>query len=499
MSREPRRVGFLGTFLVTLLILAMIAATGFVIWQCVDMVNREPEHPLPEKPSVALPEQPTSAATQPTETVPPTTAETEPLPEPETVIATATISSQGDLLMHSPVFATAKQSDGSYNFESIFRYSTDVLASMDYAVANLETTFGGPAHPHQPNMSFCCPDELAANAVAAGYDMFVTANNHSGDSMGDGVIRTLEISREAGLDTLGSQMPEEKRYSIIEINGIKIGMVAYTWAFSGDGSKFSLNGLSAIKDEGQMNYFTKKNPDKLYKELKPMMEEMKADGAEATVLFIHWGEEYELKENAAQRKMAQNICDIGFDVIIGGHAHVVQPMALLESTVDPTHKTICIYSQGNAVSNQRTGVSNQFPPGYTEDGVIFTVSFEKYSDGKVYVSATDVIPTWVNMHSNDGKKEYNILPLLKDQEDTWKESFALTDHQFSSCQKSYDRTMGIVGEGLTACQDYLKQAKIDRDQYYYDLALFPEKYAQEAAVETTEAAVEETAATEEAA
>ena len=490
MSREPRRVGFLGTFISVLLILVMIAATGFVIWQCVDLANKDSVQSLPENPSVAMPTE-APAVTQPEETLPPETIPpTTEAPQPETVIATATISSQGDLLMHSPVFATAKQSDGSYDFASIFRYSVDVLGSVDYAVANLETTFGGPNHPHQPNMSFSCPDELAASAVAAGYDMFVTANNHSGDSMGDGVIRTLEISREAGLDTLGSQMPEEKRYSIVEINGIKIGMVAYTWAFSGDGSKFSLNGLSAIKDEGQMNYFTKKNPDKLYKELEPIMEGMKADGAEATVLFIHWGEEYELKENAAQQKMAQKICDLGFDVIIGGHAHVVQPMALLESTEDPSHKTICIYSQGNAVSNQRTGVSNLFPPGYTEDGVIFTVSFEKYSDGKVYVSATDVIPTWVNMHSNDGKKEYNILPLLKDKEDTWKESFALTDHQFSSCQKSYDRTMGIVGDGLTACQNWLAEYKAEIEQYYFDLAANPEKFAE--AEEPVQVPVEET-------
>ena len=317
--------------------------------------------------------------------------------------------------------------------------------------------------------------------------MFLTANNHSGDTMGDGLIRTLEISREAGLATLGSQMPEEKRYSIVEVNGIKIGMVAYTWAFSGDGSKFSLNGLSAIKDEGQMNYFTKKNPDKLYKEVEPMLAEMKAEGAEVTMLFIHWGEEYETKENAAQQKMAQKLCDLGFDVIVGGHAHVVQPVALLESTVDPSHKTVCIYSLGNAVSNQRTGVSPLFPAGYTEDGALFSVTFEKYSDGKVYVLAADVVPTWVNMHSNSGAREYNILPLAKDTEEQWQESYELTDNQFKSCQKSYDRTMGIVGDGLAQCQEYLAQAKLDRDQYYYDLAHNPEMFATEEAP-----AVEET-------
>ncbi|WP_406041726.1 CapA family protein, partial [Succinimonas sp.] len=216
---------------------------------------------------------------------------------------------------------------------------------------------------------------------------------------------------------------------------------------------------------------------------------MKAEGAEATMIFIHWGEEYELKENTAQQKMAQKLCDIGFDVIVGGHAHVVQPMALLESTVDPDHKTVCIYSMGNAVSNQRTGVSDQFPTGYTEDGALFTVSFEKYSDGKVYVSGTDVVPTWVNMHSNKGAREYNILPLTKDTEQQWQSSYELTDQQLKSCQKSYDRTMGIVGEGLEVCQAYLAQAKEAREEYYYNLAYNPELLETEA---TQEPVAEET-------
>lgn len=483
MSREPKRLGTLGTVIMLLIILGLIAATGFLVWLCIDMANLAPENLQSTDQAVVMPtESREPTAEMPTETtVPPTT--TEP-PEPETVIATATIGAQGDLLMHSPVFNSAKQSDGSYNFESVFRYSADLVASMDYAVANLETTFGGPNHPHVANQSFSCPDALAQNAAEAGYDMFLTANNHSGDTTGEGVTRTLEISREAGLATLGSQMPGEKRYSIVEINGIKIGMVAYTWAFSGDGSKFSLNGLNPIKDEGQMNYFTKQNPDKLYKEVEPMLAEMKAEGAEATVLFIHWGEEYQTKENAAQQKMAQKLCDLGFDVIVGGHAHVVQPVALLESTVDPSHKTVCIYSLGNAVSNQRTGVSNLFPPGYTEDGAMFTVTFEKYSDGRVYVVGTDVIPTWVNMHSNKGVREYNILPLTKDTEEQWQERYELTDNQLQSCRKSYDRTMGIVGEGLETCRNYLAQAKEAREQYYYDLAFNPEKVAAEAPEET---------------
>ena len=473
MAKKPNRSNTPLIVFLILLIIASIAATALVIWLCIDMASSPAE--VPKKPSASQSQTAgTTAPKEPEETVPPTT--TEP-PAPEHVVSTATISTQGDLLMHTGVFGSAKQSDGSYDFENIFRYVTDTISSFDYAIANLETTFGGPKHPHQPNLAFSCPDELAADAKKFGYDMFLTANNHSGDAAGDGLIRTIEVTREAGLANLGSQMPGEPRYTIVEVNGIKIGMTAYTWAYSYDGNKFSLNGLAGIQDEGQMNFYPQKNPDKLYKEAEQIMAEMIAAGAEATMIHIHWGVEYGIVENQQQNQIAQKLCDMGFDVIVGGHAHVVQPMELLQSSVDPDHKTVCIYSLGNAVSNQRTGISEKFPPGYTEDGVIFITTFEKYSDGTVYLADVDLIPTWVNMHSNHGKKEYNILPLEIEKEDQWQTTFEMTDNNFTSCQKSYERTMGIVTEGLEACRTWLEQQKLDREDYYYNLAFFPERFA----------------------
>ncbi len=476
MARNPKRLGALGTVIATVLILAIIAATGYVIFLCVDMVNREPETTNPGL-SVVLPTTAAEATEEPT--VPPTTE----APVPEHVVATATISSQGDLLMHSPVFASCKQSDGSYDFESVFRYLKDTVSGYDYALANLETTLNG-AEKHVPNQSFSCPTELAADAVEAGFDMVLTVNNHCGDTLSDGVDKTLEVARAAGLATLGTQYEGEKRYSIVEINGIKVGMIAYSWAFSFDGTKVSMNGLSGVPAKGRINFFRNTDLPTFYTEVEKLLADMKADGAEVTMMQIHWGVEYDIKENATQNKIAQKLCDLGFDVIVGGHPHVVQPVELLTSTADPEHKTVCIYSLGNAVSNQRTGVSDKFPPGYTEDGALFAVTFEKYSDGKVYLAGADVVPTWVNMHSNNGGREYNILPLDKEKEDQWQSLFDLTDHNLTSCQKSYDRTMGIVSEGLEECQTWLEAQKAAREQYYYDLAFFPDRVQTEPAEET---------------
>ena len=78
-------------------------------------------------------------------------------------------------------------------------------------------------------------------------------------------------------------------------------------------------------------------------------------------------------------------------------------------------------------------------------GVLLSVTFEKYSDGKVYVAGIDAIPTWVNMHSKNGKREYNILPLVKDKEEQWKTDFELTDNELTAAQDSYAKTMKIIG------------------------------------------------------
>ena len=304
--------------------------------------------------------------------------------------------------------------------------------------------------------------------VDAGYDMLLTANNHAYDTLMTGITRTLEQVRGAGLAAIGTRLSEEEnRYEIVDVNGIRIGMICYTYTSGlSDQGVPRLNGNSPVEKPNLVNWFHYRNPDKMYGEVEQILADMEEEGVDATMMFIHWGNEYEIKENQLQRTIAQELCDIGFDVIVGGHAHVVQPIDLLESTVDPEHKTVCIYSLGNAVSNQRSGISDKFPTGYTEDGVIFSVTFDKYSDGSVYLSTVDVHPTWVNMHSNNGSKEYNILPLKRLPVEEWDAKFGLQAGQKAAALRSYERTMGILEEGLTEVQDYLTQQRSDREAYY---------------------------------
>ena len=62
-----------------------------------------------------------------------------------------------------------------------------------------------------------------------------------------------------------------------------------------------------------------------------------------------------------------------------------------------------------------------------------------------------------------------MIPLYADQKDQWQTQFSLNDEALRKANASYDRTMKIVGEGLTQIQDFLSQEKADREQYYLDL------------------------------
>ncbi len=476
MSKRKRRGDGLRKVLIALIVI-LIIAIGALVWLCFDLATapQQPSAPATVPTEPLYTEPPT---TQPPTTQPPTTLP----PEPEHVVSTATILSTGDLLMHGQLITDARQSDGSYDFSYIFPYITEYVTAADYAVANLETTLAGTAKPYQGNPMFNCPDELVDAAKNAGFDMLLTASNHSYDSQQAGFERTVRTVREKGLANLGTMLSgEEPKYAVQNINGINIGMICYTYEDStGPGNPPALN-YNPMQSNGYdiINCFRHSDPSSLYNHLETQMELMRADGAEAIVVYLHWGQEYKLEANASQKEIAQKLCDMGVDVIIGGHPHVVEPIELLESTVDPNHRTVCLYSMGNTVSNQRLGKISSISTAHTEDGVLFSITFSKYSDGTVYLEDVNLIPTWVRAIDANGSTvvrdsatitRYEVLPLDDSRRGEWAELFGINESTLAQCTDSWQRTMDITGEGLRQSKNYLSAEKQAREANYLWLA-----------------------------
>lgn len=437
---------------VLLAVLGLIALMGNLFRSCGE------QDPVDTQPSgqIQVPG-PTDGTTQPVTEPEETTVPTEP---PVTLTGSATISATGDILMHMPCVRPGLTSDGSYDFSPYFTHLQSYVEKADYAVANLETTLAGLDNGYEysgyPN--FNCPDGIVTTMKEVGFDMLLTANNHTYDTTTAGFFRTQQVIAEHGLDHIGTKESEDiDDYLIKEIDGIRIGMICYTYETNSDPENVSLNGGSNFKEneKGLINVFLKDDVAGFSRDLSQDIADMEADGAEAIVLYIHWGEEYQLKQNAQQEAMAQAACDLGVDVIVGGHPHVIQPMDLLTSQTDPEHKTVCLYSTGNALSNQRLGNISYVKTAHTEDGILFSFSFAKYSDGTVRVEAVEALPLWIDMHSRTGKTVYDILPLDKDVTD-WQSALDLTGSGLTKAEDSYERTMAIIGDGLEEVQAYLE-------------------------------------------
>ena len=472
-GKNPKQ-GWILALCIALVVLCAAAAAA-VIW----MGSRSPLPPDTTGPSTQNTTQiPTVPTTLPTTA--PTTVPTEP---PVEKIASATIASMGDILMHGPVrdtyitqYIPGTAVGANFNYAPVFANIQEIISQADYAVINLETPLAGldNGYPYSGVIgSFNAPDVILDYAKAAGFDMMLTANNHTYDCGSYGMHRTMEVILERELQYLGTQQSaDEPDHKVIHANGIAIGMACYTYEVphGSDVSRKSLNGKWVTAADNELvSSFDAYWLDLFYAQVASDIEGMRAEGAEAIVLYVHWGDEYRLVQSAAQHDMAQKLCDLGADVIIGGHPHVVQPVELLTSTLDPDHKTVCLYSMGNAVSAQRRHKMN-LKTGHTEDGVIFQVTFSKYSDGTVILETADAIPTWVNdqyqilstgvLHTPEPEEPDPTQPTESTEtnptESTAPAQPVLDETTRNQLAASYERTMGIVGDGLAVVQAYLQ-------------------------------------------
>ena len=405
----------------------------------------------------AAPQSATNPATIPTvvttaePTTVPTTVPTEP---PVEKIATATVSSTGDLLFHNRVIESGyDKQTGQYNYDNIYTYVRSYIAKADYAVANMEGTLCGldNGFKYSGYPGFNTPDAAVDAARAAGFDMLLTANNHTYDTGTKGFHRTQQIIADRGFDYIGTRPNEEaKTYVVKDINGIRVGMVCYTYETEKvSTNRKSLNGIPmSAKDSPLISSFHYKYLDTFYAQLSEELDAMKEEGADITVVYIHWGTEYVTKPNGNQKKIAQTLCDMGVDIIVGGHPHVIQPIEVLTSQEDPRQSTLCLYSMGNAVSNIRKSTSK---PHEVEDGMFFQFTLAKYSDGSVIIEDVNVLPTWVNRLENPDS--FPIIPLDTQVQD-WKTAFGLDETTYPLALASLERSEKILREGLNSAKAF---------------------------------------------
>jgi poly-gamma-glutamate synthesis protein (capsule biosynthesis protein) len=273
-----------------------------------------------------------AARAESTTTRPAETTTTVPPPRSFTLVAA------GDVLLHSALWDQAKRDaaaegrDGM-DFESMLAAMKPMVSAADLAICHMETPIAPPDGPYSSFPVFSVPEEIVPALAATGFDACTTGSNHTLDKGAAGIDRTLAAFDAAGMKHAGSaRFPEEAATTtFIEANGVAVAMLSYAFGFNGfsypNGETWRANQI----DEGR---------------ILADAAAARQRGAEVVVVSLHWGNEYVHEPNAQQNDLAPRLIrSPDIDLLLGHHAHVVQPVQNIDGEW-------VVYGMGNMIANQ---------------------------------------------------------------------------------------------------------------------------------------------------
>lgn len=311
----------------------------------------------------------------------------------------ASLVAVGDIMVHAPQLpGYYDEKTGIYDFSPWFAKVKPLLSQGDWVFGNLETPIAGADLMYSGYPRFNAPPELADALKDAGFQILSTANNHTLDRGYVGLARTLNNLRDTGLVPVGTNISktDAKRIVIEERNGIKLGFLAYT---------YGTNGIPIPKDHPYaVNLIDVPT-------IASDIANVRKAGADAVVVSLHFGIEYQRMPNDSQIDIAKQVIAAGADIILGSHPHVVQPYDTIEvpdpSRPDGVRRGFVVYSFGNFISNQHDN--------WKDVGVILKLKLTKTTnpDGTSRTEWSDVqtTPTYVYIRQTGQTKRYEVIPM----------------------------------------------------------------------------------------
>lgn len=287
-----------------------------------------------------------------------------------------TILAAGDILLHENLWyqaaadAAANNLSG-YDFRPPFADVADEIAAADLAICHMETPLGTPRGPFTGYPSFSVPPQIATALRESGYDTCSTASNHTLDAGETGVYRTLDVLDRAGLRHAGSSRSaaEQGTPNILDVGGVKVAHLSYTYGFNGLRRPAGRSWIANLID-----------PVTILAEAR----RARAGGAEIVAVSLHWGNEYDHLPSADQVALTERLMATpGIDLILGSHAHVVQP-------IQKVNGGWAAYGMGNHLARQADGYPSR------REGIIARFTFTEVGAARWVVSTVETIPTWID-------------------------------------------------------------------------------------------------------
>lgn len=293
---------------------------------------------------------------------------------------TVSLVAVGDNMIHENVYQYAlKQGNNTtYNFKPCYQHIKKYISNHDLAYINQETLIAGDSYGIKGYPNFNSPESLIDDLQDTGFNMVSSATNHSMDLGKDALISSAHIWKQHP-DILFSGLYEnqEDRQTIrvIERNGIRFSFLAYTFGVN------ETKNYKSIQKQLKTYPYILGQLDK--EQIKEDVTNAKAQ-SDVVIVAVHWGKEGHSELSSLQQEYAQYFADLGVDVVIGNHPHLIQP-------IEKINNTLIIYSLGNFLSTMKD-VYNQL------EGMV-SLDFVKKEDG-INIENIQYIPL-VNHYNND--------------------------------------------------------------------------------------------------
>ena len=237
-----------------------------------------------------------------------------------------------------------------------------------------------------------------------------------------GIRTTIENLRNRGIMPIGLQETEgERAFMIRDIRGIRVAMMQYT-----------ANVPSKTRKAMEKKSISWMIPDAETELIGRDISKARQEGAQIVIVLMNWGKTGTRNPDKTQMSLAQQIADLGADVMIGAGSRVPQKAEYLVS--ETGRKMLCVYSLGTLLSDNRSAPNRM-------GGYLVKLSFERQEDGTLCLKQTAYVPTYVWRYRQDGKYEYRILPADRPTPD------GMESEQARQMQKTMDTIREVLEGG----------------------------------------------------
>lgn len=357
----------------------------------------------------------------------------------------------GDLiLLKEQVDRGYNEKTKEYNFDDVFSFTKQYIEEADLSIGVLEGPMAGEIAGYS-NSNFDdgiaiylnYPEEFGEAIKNAGFDLVTLANNHILDKGKEGAIQTIDTLEKIGLEYTGAfrNRAERKEPQIIEKEGLKIGVLAYTY------------GCNYYSEEEFLNQeitpaLVKKESPHFQEVKKQVIEDfkiLKQQETDVIIVLPHMGTQFSNEVDEFQETWNEIFIEQGATIILGDHSHAVQPIQIQKNKEGK--ETIIVNSPGN------------FANSYQEQNGDATAMVEIYLEKETgNVIGSSVIPMWVQatMESN-----YRAIPIY----DIMEKKAQISTYELKRVKEVYELITDVMLDNKLNLENIQKKLYLMPDGY----------------------------------